>query len=179
MNRGMGFAVAVLMMLGCAVPVTVLYDYDTQAEYASLRTFSWMPAEGSGAADDLLVRKIRRAVDAQLQAKGRTEVTENADFLVAMRYSGKTVYGGSTTVGASVGIPVGRAGTISVGGGKSRPREKRQGELVLEFTDAKTKALVWRATAEAEMRPAASPEEQQERINKVTAKIFENFPPKK
>ena len=173
------FAAALMVMIGCAVPVTVQYDYDTQADYASLNTFSWMPAEGGAAGDELLVKKLRRAVDAQLQAKGRGEAAENADFLIAMRYSGKTVYGGSTSVGASVGIPVGRAGTINVGGAKSKPREMRQGELVLEFTDAKTRALIWKATAGAEMRPAASPEEQQDRINKVAAKIFENFPPKK
>ncbi len=115
----------------------------------------------------------------QLKAKGRTEVPENQDFLIAMQLSGKTTYGGSTAVGASVGIPVGRAGTISVGGGKSKPKEKTEGTLVLDFLDAKTQSLVWRATATAAVEPRVSPEDQQARINEVIAAMLANFPPKK
>jgi hypothetical protein len=125
------------------------------------------------------VKRIRNAVNDQLRAKGRTEATENQDFLIAMQLSGKTTYGGSTAVGASVGIPVGRAGTISVGGGKSKPKEKTEGTLVLDFLNAKTQALVWRATATAAVQPKRSPEEQQQAINQVIAELLKNFPPPK
>jgi hypothetical protein len=178
MNRGAWFAVAVLIaVIGCS-PLTVNYDYDTAADFTAMKTFGWMPPAGNAVSDDLLVKRIRSSVNAQLQAKGRTEVPENPDFMIAMQLSGKTTYGGSTGVGASVGIPVGR-GTISVGGGKSKPHEKTEGTLVLDFVDAKTQSLVWRATAAAAVVPKASPEEQQERINKVIAEMLVHFPPKK
>jgi hypothetical protein len=74
---------------------------------------------------------------------------------------------------------VGRAGTINVGGGKSKPREKTEGTLVLDFLDAKTQSLVWRATASAAVEPKGTPEEQQMRINKVIAEMLVQFPPKK
>ncbi len=174
------FAMVVLLaVIGCATPLAVNYDYDTAADFTAMKTFNWMPPSGNAAGDDLLVKKIRNAVNTQLQAKGRMEVPGTPDFLIAMELSGKTTYGGSTAVGASVGIPVGRAGTISVGGGKSKPREKTEGTLVLDFVDAKTQSLVWRATATAAVSPKSSPEEQQVRVNAVIAEMLKNFPPKK
>jgi hypothetical protein len=166
-------------MAGCAAPLTMDFDYDTAADFAALKTYDWMPATGNAAADELLVKRIRNAVDSQLQAKGHELAAGNPDFLIAMQLSGKTAYGGSAGVGVSVGIPVGRAGRISVGGGKSKPIEKKEGTLVLDFLDAKTKSLVWRGTASGAVRPTVSPEEQQQRINEVIAELLARFPPKK
>jgi hypothetical protein len=168
-----------IFIVGCASPLTMDFDYDTAADFAALKTYDWMPATGNAAADELLVKRIRNAVDSQLQAKGHALAAGNPDFLVAMQLSGKTAYGGSTGVGVSVGVPVGRAGRISVGGGKSKPIEKKEGTLVLDFLDAKTKSLVWRGTASGAVQPAASPEEQQQRINEVIAELLARFPPKK
>lgn len=171
----LGIAVA-----GCATsPLTVTSDYDTTADFAALQTFDWMPATGNAAGDELLVKKIRSTVDAQLQAKGRKLATDNPDFLIGMELSGKTTYGGSTGVGMSVGIPVGKSGTVSVGGGKSKPREKKEGVLVMDFVDAKTKSLVWRSTAMVGVNPSASPDEKQQKINEVIAAMLATFPPKK
>ena len=181
MNRYAWLAVAVMIVvIGCAAtPLAVNYDYDTAADFTSLKNFSWMPPAGNAGSDDLLVKRIKNAVNVQLQAKGRTEVPENPDFLIAMQLSGKTVHEGSKGVGMSVGIPVGRAGSLSVGGGKSKDVVKTEGTLVLDFVDAKTQSLVWRATASAAVTPAASPEEQQARINEVVAEMLKRFPPNK
>ena len=54
-----GFAVA-----GCASsPPTMDVDYDTAADFAAQKTFAWMPATGNAAANELLVKRIRSAVD--------------------------------------------------------------------------------------------------------------------
>ena len=168
-----------VVMAGCAAPLAMDFDYDTQADFSTLKTYDWMPATGNAAADELLVKRVRTAVDSQLQAKGHALAPGDPDFLIAMQLSGKTAYGGSTGVGLSVGVPVGKAGRISVGGGKSKPIEKKEGTLVLGFLDAKTKSLVWRGTASGAVRPAASPEEQQQRINEVIAELLARFPPTK
>jgi hypothetical protein len=136
-----------------------------------------MAPTGNAVADELLVKRIRSAVDAQLQAKGRTAAA-NPDFLIGMQLSGKTTHGGSVGVGVSVGIPVGR-GRVSVGGGKSKAIENKEGTLVLDFLDAKTKSLVWRATASGAVEPSSTPEYQQNRINAVVAEMLSYFPPKK
>ena len=167
-----------ISVAGYAAPA-VNYDYDTAADFAALKTFDWMPATGNAAGDELLVKKIRNTVDAQLQAKGCNKATENPDFLIGMELSGKTITGGSTGVGVSVGIPVGRAGRISVGGGKSKAKEKKEGTLVMDFVDAKTKSLVWRATFTDAVNPSATPEQKQQKIDSVIAEMLAQFPPKK
>jgi hypothetical protein len=179
MNRGVWLTVVLITLIGCATPLMVNYDYDTAVDFTMMKTYGWMPPAGNAVGNDLVVKKIRNAVNTQLKEKDRTEVSQNQDFLIAMQLSGKTTYGGSTAVGASVGIPVGRAGSIRVGGGTSKPREKTEGTLVLDFLDAKTQSLVWRATATAAVTPAGSPEEQQSRINEVVAAMLAHFPPKK
>ena len=166
--------------VGCATsPLTLDFDYDTGKDFAAQKTFAWMPATGNAAANELLVKRIRSAVDKQLQAKGRTPAADNPNFLIAMDLSGKTAYGGSTGVGLSVGIPVGRAGSLSVGGGRSKPVESKEGTLVLHFLDAKTKALFWKGIASGAIQPGLSPEEQQKRIDDVIAQMLAHFPPKK
>jgi hypothetical protein len=103
----------------------------------------------------------------------------NPDFLIGMELSGKTINSGSVGVGLSVGIPVGRAGRLSIGGGKSRAREKKEGTLVMDFVDAKTKSLVWRATVTEAVNPSATPEEKQKKIDEVIAAMLAKFPPNK
>jgi hypothetical protein len=163
---------------GYAAPLPVT-DYDTAADFDTLKTFEWMPATGNAAGDELLIKKIRNTMDAQLQAKGRMVSADNPDFLIGMELSGKTVSGGSVGVGMSVGIPVGRAGTISVGGGKRKSRDKQEGTLVIDFVDAKTKSLVWRATVTDAVDPSATPEQKQKKIDEVIAAMLAQFPPKK
>ena len=171
----LGFAV-----VGCATsPDAMDVDYDTAKDFAAQKTFAWMPATGNAVANELLVKRIRSSVDRQLQAKGRSPAADNPNFLIAMDLSGKTAYGGSTGVGVSFGIPVGRAGSVSVGGGKSKPVEKKEGTLVLQFLDAKTRELFWKATASAAVEPGLSPEQQQKRIDDVIAQMLAQFPPKK
>jgi Domain of unknown function (DUF4136) len=169
----LGFAAS-----GYAAPA-VNFDYDTAADFAALKTFDWMPATGNAAGDELLVKKIRNTMDAQLQAKGRKMTADNPDFLIGMELSGKTVNSGSVGVGVSVGIPVGRRGRVSVGGGKSKAKETKEGTLVIGFVDAKTKSLLWRATVTDAVDPSATPEEKQQKIDEVIAAMLAQFPPKK
>src|SRR3954451_13207477 len=178
MNKAVLAFITLVAMVACATPPLKMdFDYDTSADFAALKTYDWMPATGNAATDELLIKRIRSAVESELNAKGHALDAANPDFLIAMQLSGKTVYGGSTGVGMSVGIPVGKAGRISVGGGKSKPIEKKEGTLVLDFLDAKTKALLWQGTASGAVQPAASPEEQQRRINEVIAQMLARFPP--
>ena len=181
MKRAMHALTLGIVLAACATSPSadIDFDYDTAADFTSLKTFGWMAPTGNAVADELLVKRIRSAVDTQLQAKGRTASADNPDFLIGMQLSGKTTYGGSVGVGMSVGIPVGRAGRVSVGGGKSKPIEKKEGTLVLDFLDAKTKSLVWRATASGAVEPSSTPEYQQNRINAIVAEMLSYFPPKK
>lgn len=178
MKNIMLVVVLCIFVAGYAVAGDSNYDYDTSVDFAALKTYDWMPVTGNAAGNELLIKKIKNTLDTQLQAKGRNITADNPDFLIGMELSGKTTYGGSTGVGMSIGIPVGRAGRISVGGGKSKAHEKKEGTLVIDFVDAKTKSLLWRATATEAVEPSASPEEKQQMIDEVIAAMLNHFPPK-
>jgi hypothetical protein len=168
-----------LALAGCAAPrYDIDFDYDTGENWGALKTYDWQPPTGNAVKDELLVKRIRGTVDAGLEKKGLTR-SPNPDFLIAMQLSGRTAYGGSTAVGVSVGIPVGRAGRVSVGGAKSKPIETKEGQIVLDFVDTRSKSLLWRATAAGSARPAATPEEQQERIDQIIGEMLQGFPPKR
>jgi hypothetical protein len=171
--------VGLVLTLGCAPPLAVEHDYDTTYDFSKLRTFEWMPAPPGDQMEEMTEKRVQGSVNSQLQGKGYTRTAEFPDFLVSLEGIKKTVTAGSTAVGASIAVPVGSHGSVHVGGGKSKPREKQEGTLNLNIVDAKTKTLIWQGTATATIQAKTSPEEQQQRINQVIAELLKSFPPGK
>jgi len=167
------------LTIGCAkTPLVVDYDYDTTFDFSKLRTYAWLPSPPGNQLEDMTEKRFKLAVDTQLQSKNYSQSTESPDFLISLQGIKKTVEKGSTAVGMSIGVPVGQRGSISLGGGRSKPRVKQEGTLILNFVDRQSNTPVWQGTASAEIQQKASPEEQQQRINEVIAELLKNFPPK-
>ncbi len=165
------------LIIGCAKPLVVDYDYDTTYDFTMLKTYAWLPTPPGSQMEDLTEKRFAKAVDTQLGTKGYNPSAESPDFLISMQGIKKTVSSGSTGVGASFGVPVGGRGSMSVGVGKSRERVKQEGTLTLNFVDRKTNQLIWQGTAMAEVHPKSSPDEQQQAINQIIAELMKNFPP--
>lgn len=181
MARGHWFVLAVFILTGaagCATPLAIDHDYDTTYDFAKFRTYDWLPSPPGDQMEDLEEKRVQGAVNAQLQAKGFSRSAESPDFLISLEGIKKTVQKGSTAVGASVAVPVGSHGSVSVGGGKSKPRMVQEGELTVLIKDRSSGTLVWKGIAAAQLQGKPSPEEQQKRINAVVAELFKNFPPK-
>jgi len=170
------FVGVLLAMIGCA-RLMVDTDYDAAFDFTKLKTFDWSAPQPDEAIDDLVEKRVRNAVTSELQAKGFVPSSEAPDFLIAMHVTTKTSTAGSVGVGLSVGIPIGR-GVVSVGGGKSEPRVKKEGTLVLDFLDAKSRSRIWEGRAVGALN-GSSPEEQQARITHAVAEVFAEFPPKR
>ena len=167
-----------LLSLGCA-PLTVDYDYDTTYDFTRLRSYDWTQSPTGNQMEELTEKRFQSAVNDQLKAKNYNREAGSPDFLVSMEGIKKTVTGGSTAVGAAIALPVGQHGSVSLGGGKSKPRVKQEGTLTLNITDARTGTLIWQGSATAALQGKTSPEEQQQMINQVVAEVLKNFPPKK
>ena len=165
------------LIVGCAPRLVVDYDYDTTYDFTKLRTYDWMPSPPGSQIEDMTEKRFTTAMNTQLAAKGYSQSTDSPDFMISLQGIKKTVESGSTAVGASVGIPVGHRGSMSVGVGKSKPRVKQEGTLNLNFLDRKANSMIWQGTATAAIQPKSSPEEQQQRINQVIAELLKNFPP--
>ena len=163
---------------GCATPLVVDYDYDTTYDFTKLKTYDWLPSPPGDQIEDMTEKRLQGALNTQLQAKGYNRSAESPDFLLSMVGVKKTVQKGSTAVGASIAVPVGSHGSVSVGGGKSKPRVKQEGELTVLISERASGSVLWKGMLAAEMKPKQSPEEQQLQINAVIAELLKNFPPK-
>ncbi len=166
-------------LTGCS-SISVNYDYDQNAAFGSYRTYAWLGSPDTGNANpavnklssDLLDKRIHEAVDAEMGNRNIT-AADNPDVLVkyflgtedkvqvtdwGYRYS--DYYWGH-------------------GGRQIDVTQYTEGTLVVDIIDAATKTLVWRGTATGTVDgQQRTPEQLQERINEVVAKIFANFPPK-
>ena len=176
-------ALVALVGSACSPSVTYNSDYDPTADFSNLRTYQWAERTPSGDDDprvynDITMRKVRHAADLALQDIGMREVGQNPDVLVAWHgaINGKMSL---QTVSSNYGYGWGWYGPGYGGMGSSTTyvNEWDEGTLIIDIIDAKRNELMWRGSAQAELKKQQSPEEGQEELNEVVAKILEPFPP--
>jgi len=169
------------LIASCSSSSKVKYDYDPEVNFVSLKTFDWMkqPASSGGgvkaalARNTLLDKRIKNAVNRQLTAKGLKQDSSNPDFVIAYHvgvedkvdvrdwgytYAIRGRYWGVRTRGVEV-------------------HQYKEGTLILDFVDAKTMELLWRAAGSGAAKENPTPKEVEKSINKAIAKFLENFPP--
>jgi len=169
-------------LAGCAT-VSVATDYDHAADFSSYHTFRIGGGHlvHEGVADDantLVKERIENALRAALQGKGLHEAAENADLQVGY-------YGGARTRTEVEGMPAYGPGPgfgpFWMGGWWDPSyndwwaRTYNEGTLIIDLVDARTKRLVWRAYAQAEIQIPVSDQKVREAVDKA----FQNFPPRK
>jgi Domain of unknown function (DUF4136) len=167
-----------LSALAACSPFQVSSDYDPKANFAAYRTYSWLPRIEQPDSDprlqsSLLHSRIRDAVDAQLTSKGlRQDPTANPDLLVAYHVALQ----GKLEISTVPSYPYGP----SVWGAtqKTYTRQYDEGTLIVDLIDASNRQLVWRGSAQAEVKPDTSPQERQKRINEAVQQILERYPPR-
>jgi hypothetical protein len=54
----------------------------------------------------------------------------------------------------------------------------KEGTLIVDVVDAKTKQLVWRGFATGTVDPDAKPEQRERKLNDAIAQMMAQFPPK-
>ncbi len=160
-----------IAMLGTiAVAQSVNYDYDRSADFTRFKTYTWV--RGTELNDELNHKRVVRAIDAQLAAKGLSQVERNGDVLVAYHAN----FDENLQInGHSSGFGGPRLGNVS---GMATTQRVVTGKLVVELMDAGSRAMVWRGFAEHDLDPGAKPEKREKNITKAAEKIFKNYPPK-
>ena len=166
---------ASLAMLATIVSAqSVTYDFDKSTNFSKFKTYAWV--RGTVLNDELNHARIVTAVNAQLAARGFTEVrpTETPDVLVAYHASfdkDLQITGFSSGWG---GYRVGGKRT-----GMARTEQIVTGTLAVDIVDAKTNTIVWRGMATKELDVSAKPEKRSKNINTAVEKVFRNYPPVK
>lgn len=178
MKRFLLACCACLILNGCG-GIKVQHDFDPWVDFSTIKTYSWQKIDENQQLEELIRNRLKQAIDAEIQAKGLLPDSGNPDILLTMSWSKRTVQGGSLGVGASVGVPVGSRGYVSVGGGRSTPRENIEGTVALDMISTTGDKVVWQGKATTTKRSAGSPEQRNQLIREIAAKLLEKFPPGK
>ena len=155
----------VITTIGCYPIYGVGYDYDKKSDFAQYRSYDWLPISPEAWMKNSDVKYIEEAVNTQLEAKGRKMSSKNPDFLVSVQVA-KDGELRVTDYSLLYGQPV-----------EPGKRVHKEGTLALDFVDAKSRNLIWRGWARAELRQIKAPEKRAQRINSAVEKILGNFPP--
>lgn len=182
-------AVLAAFVAGCST-MEVTSDHDPQADFSSLARYDWLPEPqkptGDPRIDDntLLDRRIRRAVDAELAAKGFEKSPADPDFLVGYHVSLDTrrsvqvlnaYYGYAPGWGYHYGA--GYRPYAWPGPAETWVYEYEEGTLVLDVVTPGERHLIWRGAARDEVHFKSTPEESEARIREAVARMLERFPP--
>jgi hypothetical protein len=149
----------------------VTTDFDHQANFAQYKTYSW---EQVKSADPLWDSRIKSAVDAQLQAKGWTRVDNGGDVCIVAIKTTQTQRTLQTFYDGFGGGWRWR-GFGGMGEATTTEQDYKEGTLVVDMYDAKTKQLIWRGSAEDVLSNKA--EKNEKNLDKGVAKMFKKFPP--
>lgn len=162
----------VILMTSCT-SVRVASDYDKEADFNSYKTFAFYKT-GIDKAEisDLDKRRILRAIEAELMAKGFTK-SENPDVLVSIFTKSREK------------INVYNNGLGSYGYGwrwspwywnnYSQTTSSTEGSLFIDLIDASKKELVWQGIGRGYI--SQSMKQKEERIKEFVMKIMEKYPP--
>ncbi|WP_455221325.1 DUF4136 domain-containing protein [Kaarinaea lacus] len=160
-------------------------DYDTTADFSTYKTYAWSEktdnTTSKSMTDSPLVHKrVRESIDENLQAKGlQSADASKADLLVNYHLSvavtghssssvsfGIGSFGHHSSVGLSVGVPVGG-------------RTIEEGTLLIDIIDAKTNSVVWQGASSRQLSSSPTPEKTKAVVDEVVGEILAGYPPKK
>jgi hypothetical protein len=161
------------MTTGCST-IEVHSDWDREVEFSRYGTYRWAPTPKAAAEDrtvrlslvgdrPLFDRRVRRAVDEELAARGLALREEGAADLLL-------VYHASARKRIDVyDYPYRRRWGWGVDA-----HETREGTLILEMIDRSRNEMVWQGWGVGAL---GDPESSEERIREIVAKILERYPP--
>ena len=172
------------ILLSSCSSVKVAADYDREVNFDSYKTFAFFkPGIDKAEINDIDKRRILRAIEAELLAKGMTK-SENPDMLVSMFTKSNQrvdVYNNAWGMG---GWGWGGYGGWGWGwgpgmgwGGGSQVSTTTEGMLFIDLIDTAKKELIWQGSGTGYL-VTRNPEKKEARIKEFVSKTMEQFPPK-
>lgn len=153
--------------------VRVASDYDTKANFNKYQSFAfYKPGIDKAEISDLDKKRILRAIESELQAKGFSK-SENPDLLVSIftkTSDNVNIYQNNFGYGYGWGWSPWYWNT-----GFNTVNTTTEGTLYIDLIDASTNELVWQGMGTAALTQDV--ERKQKRINEIVAKILEKYPP--
>ncbi|HJW72250.1 MAG TPA: DUF4136 domain-containing protein [Geothrix sp.] len=173
-------ALLAMALLGGCVNYSVTYDYDVTASFARYKTFDYYTSKkGTGGTTSLMDKRVRTAVERELQARGfAMETKADPDFLVTYYpIVQERRYRTTTHVGWGGGWGYrpfyGRMGVST-----SQVHHYKEGTIVIEIVDYKSNQMIWQGAAAGALTGLRTPEDADEAVPRAVHDILARFPPK-
>ncbi|MDY2588451.1 DUF4136 domain-containing protein [Winogradskyella aquimaris] len=170
------------ILLSSCSSVRVAADYDRETNFDQYKTFAFFkPGIDKAEISDIDKRRILRAIEAELMAKGMTK-SENPDMLVSI-FTKSTqrvdVYNNAWGAGAWGWGGFNRWGWgwgPGFGWGGNNVSTTTEGMLFIDFIDTDKKELFWQGSGTGYL-VTRNVEKKEARIKQFVAKTLEQFPP--
>ena len=174
--------VCLAALLGC-VSYPVETDYDPEIGFDSLHSYTWLSTTRDKTGDpridnDLLDRRVRRAVEAAFETKGYRKVAAaEADFAINYHVGIERQIDVQTYVDTpSYGYGYRWSGGYSHA--YTTVQEYDVGSLILDVIKPNEERLIWRGATQARMYEEGTPEQRDTRVQAAVDAILAKFPPK-
>jgi hypothetical protein len=172
-----------LMAMSCS-SVTIKTDYDREYDFVKFKTYRWAEGKEINPQDELqkyplVLKRVQAAVTKTLAEKGLQEAKEGEDFdLVVLVHAGSKERMQVHNTGGYGGYGGWYDPWWGPYGGTTTVSYYEEATLVVDLVSWEKKELAWRGIATGTVRENQDAEEQQERLNGIVARIFEEYPPK-
>lgn len=171
MQYAAGCVALSLSLLTPALAQHVQTDFDHQANFGQYKTYSWQAIKPENSLWD---SRIKSAVDAQLAVKGWSRMDTGGDVAIVAIKTTQTQKALNTFYDGFGGGWRWR-GFGGFGESTTTENDYKEGTLIIDLYDAKTKQLIWRGSAEDMISDRA--EKNEKNLDKGVAKMFKGFPP--
>ena len=162
----------IMMLLTSCSSVSVAVDYDREVNFDNYKTYAfYKPGIDEVEISDLDKRRILRAIDRELSAKGMVK-SENPDVLVNIFteaeeniniYQNNFGWGWGPGWGWGWGMPM------------TNVSRNVEGSLFIDLIDKNKNQLVWQGLGKGIL--SIDMDQKEERINEIVMKIMAKYPP--
>ena len=172
------FLLVLLFVTGCATRNKVTEDFKPGTDFRSYKTFNWHNFSSDISASNQIA--IQREVEQQLSQQGFQLVANTgvADLVLDLSIIKQAASTSNTGVGLSIGLPIGRSGSIGLGTSKLLGNDGKYAALIiLDITAQASNQVLWRGSAEDVPLDYFSLRNEA-KLKSVLANLIRQFPPK-
>lgn len=169
---------ALLFLNSCATNNKVTQDFKPGTDFHSYKTFNWHNFSSDISTSNQIA--IQREVEQQLSQQGFQLVANTgvADLILDLSIIKQAASASKTGVGLSIGLPIGRSGSIGLGTSKLLGNDGKFAALIiLDITAQASNQVLWRGSAEDVPLDYFSLRNEA-KLNDVLTNLIKQFPPK-
>ena len=165
-TKWMMCALLVSLVCGVADAQQVSVNYNHSQSFSNYHTYAWGSNNANQIRNSILAQVAQQDIDAAMQAKGLSKVTEaqNPDLIL------------TSNGGMRQETSYSAWGMRGIGGGMGgiTPEQNVEATMIVDLYDAKTQSLVWRGIAQDTLSNNGN--KNQQTVQKAVQKMFKEWP---